>query len=876
MKIGKGTRVHSMSILAWAIPFAMIAGGFLPLRAGAAEIPSPESFVGHKIGEDGKLVPYPKVVEYFHKLDAASDRVTVEVAGKSTLGNDMLVVVLTSERNQKNLEHYRSIARHLANPDDLSEEEAQRLIAEGKTIVLVTCSIHSTEVGSTQMSLEFAHDVATTRDPSMLRWLDDVILLVMPSINPDGQVIVIDWYNKYRGTEYEGGSLPWLYHHYVGHDNNRDYYMLTQLETQVVNDVLYHRWFPQVFLDEHQMGSTGPRMFVPPQTDPLALDVESMIFRIADLLGTGMSLRLEEAGKTGVGHNMIYDAYWPGGTRNTAWWKNIVGLLTEVARVRVATPIYIEPGELRGGRKGLPEYGRRSNFPSPWPGGWWRLRDIIDYELIATRSLLESSSLYRKDILGNFYRLGRDEIRRGASEAPYAFIISADQHDPVAAARMIDILMRNGLRIDRAEAEFRVGNTLYPAGSFVIGASQPYRPFALTMLRPQRYPEVVAYAGGPIYPPYDVTSWSLPILMGVEIAEADVPLSAPLTRLDAPVWPGGRVERGRGGYLIPHSADSAFTAMNRLLKQGKKLYWQQEAPAGGAVGDIYLPADQANPAQLTRLSREIHVPIRPLETAPSRKFFQVKPTRVGLYKPWRASMDEGWTRWLLEQYEFPYINLSNEKIKDGSFQKETDVLLFPDVGKNIIKDGRSGRSSSPLPPEYRGGLGKEGGERIKKWVEEGGVAVALDSAAAYLIELLGLPVSNVLEGVSSDRFDCPGSMLRLKVDNTHPVAYGMRAEEAGYFSDSPAFQTRIPDARFDRRVVASYPEYDDQILVSGYLKGAELLERRAAVVDLRVGKGRVVLIGLRAQHRAQPHRTFKLLFNALYLAGLEETTLNAK
>jgi len=251
----------------------------------------------------------------------------------------------------------------------------------------------------------------------------------------------------------------------------------------------------------------------------------------------------------------------------------------------------------------------------------------------------------------------------------------------------------------------------------------------------------------------------------------------------------------------------------------------------------------------------------------------VKPTRVGLYKPWLASMDEGWTRWLLEQYEFPYVNLSNEKIKDGSFQKEMDVLLFPDVGKNIIKDGKPGENASrftPLPPEYRGGLGSEGGNQIKEWVEDGGTVVALDSSADYLIELLELPVSNVLEGVGSDRFSCPGSMLRLNVDNTHPVAYGMRTQEAGYFAGSPAFQTRIPDARFDRRVVASYPEYDDQILVSGYLKGAELLERRAAVVDLRVGKGRVVLIGLRAQHRAQPHRTFKLLFNSLYLAGLEE------
>ncbi|HVR96691.1 MAG TPA: M14 family metallopeptidase, partial [Thermoanaerobaculia bacterium] len=485
--------------------------------AHAAEIPNPEQFLGHKVGADRKLAPYPKVLEYLRVLDAASDRISIEDAGRSTLDNEMPVVVLTSERNQQNLDRYREIARRLAHPESLPAEEMRALVAEGKTIALVTCTIHSTEVGSTQMAMEFAYEVATTQDPQRLSWLDDVILLLMPSINPDGQVMVVDWYNKYLGTPYEGGPLPWLYHHYVGHDDNRDYYMLTQKETQVVNDVLYHRWFPQIFLDEHQMGSTGPRMFVPPQADPLAPDVHSLIFRQADLLGTVMSMRLEEADKLGVGSSMIFDSYWPGGTRNTAWWKNVTGLLTEVASANVASPLYIEPGELRGGVKGLPEYDRRSNFPSPWPGGWWRLRDIVEYELVATWGFLESGARYRDSILLNFYRMGREAAARGASEPPYAFIVPADQHDSVAAARLVDLMLRHGVRVERAEAPFNSGRAAYPAGTYVIPAAQPYRQFLLTMLRPQRYPEVIAYEGGPVLAPYDVTSWSLPIAMGVEV-----------------------------------------------------------------------------------------------------------------------------------------------------------------------------------------------------------------------------------------------------------------------------------------------------------------------------------------------------------------------
>ncbi|MDX1500745.1 MAG: M14 family metallopeptidase [Thermoanaerobaculia bacterium] len=856
------TRTVAVALLLLAISFS-----------AAAQPPSPEEFLGHPVGADRKLAPYPRVLEYLRLVAQNSDRVSVESAGTSTLGNEMVTVVLTSAANQADLERYRGIAAELARPDRLTPERAARLAAEGRAIVLVTCTIHATEVGCTQMATEFAYQFATTTDPDRLAWMENVILLLMPSINPDGQVLVIDWYEKQLGTEFEGGRMPWLYQHYVGHDNNRDFYMLTQAETRNVNDLLYHRWFPQVFIDEHQMGSTGPRMFVPPQTDPLALEVDSLIFRQADLIGTNMSYRLEEAGKTGVGHNMIFDSYWPGGTRNTAWWKNVTGLLTEVASVRIATPIHIDPGELAGGRKGLPEYKRRANFPSPWPGGWWRLRDIVEYELIATWAALETCSDYREELLANFYRMGARQVAAGRAEAPFGWVVPPDQHDPGAAGRLVELLLRHGVTVQRADEPFTVGRTTYPAGSWVVPAAQPYRAFLLTMLRRQRYPEIRPYEGGPIFPPYDVTAWSLPLLMGVAIDELDRPFQAAgLAAVETMAWPSVTVAPSDNGYLLSHSHDSVYAAMNRLLAAGKRIYWLTEEHGDAKVGDVWIPAEEVTAAELQALADELHLPVEAADAVPVSGRLQVRPVTVGLFKPWVASMDEGWTRFLLEGYEFPFRNLANEDVRDGSFDGLA-TILFPDVGKSIIEkgepSGRGARFWSPLPPEYAGGVGSEGGERLKEWVRNGGTVVALDSSAEYLIDLFELPVSDVL-GDGDDDFSAPGTLVRLLVDTGHPLGYGLRQEEAGYFASSPAFRTRLPDARFDRRVVARYPDHRDDILVSGYLKGAQKLERRAAVVEFQVGDGHVILIGFRAQHRAQPLRTFKLLFNALYYGSLVE------
>ena len=505
----------------------------------AETIPSPKEHFGHVVGADRTLIPYPDVLAYLELVAAASDRVSIEEAGVSTLGNRMPVVVLTSPFNQRRLEEIRERAMHLAKPGGMSADNTRRLIETTPAVALVTCTIHSTEVGSTQMTTEFVYEFATTEDPERLAWMDEAILLLMPSINPDGQIMIADWYEEWLGTEYEGGRMPWLYHHYVGHDNNRDFYALTQTESQVVNDVLYHRWYPQVFLDEHQMGSTGPRMFVPPQTDPLDPEVHSLVFRMADGIGTNMSRRLEENDKTGVGHNMIFDSYWPGGTRNTAWWKNVTGLLTEVASARIATPIYIDPGELRGGGKGFPEYGRRSNFPSPWPGGWWRLRDIVDYEMVATWAYLEAVAEDRKHILTNVDRMAREAIEKGSTEAPFAFIIPPEQHDEVAARKMVALLLRHGVEIEQAKDAFKVGYATYPAGTVVVPAAQPYRPFLLTMLRAQRYPEVRPSVNGPIIEPYDVASWSLPLTMGVDVVESAEPVIGAFEPITSADWPSG-------------------------------------------------------------------------------------------------------------------------------------------------------------------------------------------------------------------------------------------------------------------------------------------------------------------------------------------------
>ena len=748
--------------------------------AAQNQVQSPSDFLKLQIGADKTLADYKQIKSYFRALDAASPRVDVKVLGKTVLGEEMIMAVISSEENIRNQERLRQIAKRLADPRGLPESEAASLIREGKTIVLVTCNIHSSEIGSSQMAMEWAHALASANDPETKRRLDNVVLLLVPSLNPDGQTMIVDYYRKHVGTKYEGGRLPWLYHHYVGHDNNRDWYMLTQPETRALSRAVYHDWNPQVFVDEHQMGSEGPRMFIPPFSDPLDPDVHPLIWREVNIIGSNMAFRLEQQNKSGLIYGYSFDAYWLGGTRNTGWWKNITGLLLEIASARIASPVYIEPTELRGGSKGLIDYKATINHPNPWKGGWWRLRDIMDYGRIASDALHETAADRREDFLRDVYTRAKAALT--VAKPNEAYRIPKAQHDWPTAQHLAWLMAEHNVEVRQADN-----------GDYWIPLTQPYSKFVLEMMEPQRYPEVRLQAGKEILRPYDVATWTLPLQMGVKVERT--------------VMPEGLATK-RVTDIKPATKD--------VIARGEKL--------------------------------------------------ERKP-KVATYKPWAASMDEGWTRWLLDTYGVSVKGLSPQDVQKGL--TGYDAFILPDMHKDVIgKGGRRAegamRYDEEMPPEYRGGLEKSGADVLRKFVEGGGTLIAFADASDYVIEEFNIPVRNALAGVRSDDFSNPGSLLRVHIRPDHPVTAGMPSETAAFADGAIAFDTTAPGSDIQRWVLATYPEEARDILLSGWINGAERLTRKAAAVAVTYGKGKIVLFGFRPQHRGQTHATFPLVFNSIW------------
>jgi hypothetical protein len=837
--------------------------------ADAATVPSPEEFLGFPVGADRRLADYGQIVAYLDLLDAATDRLTLLRLGETTLGEEFTVAAISSGPNLRDAARYRKIARRLADPRGLDAAEEARLVAEGKVIVLITLNIHSTEIGASQMVLELAHQLALAPSEKEARWMEDVILLVVPSLNPDGQRMVTAWYREHVGTAYEGGPMPRLYHHYAGHDNNRDWFMLNLPETKLLNRLLYHDWHPQLFVDEHQMGMTGARLFLPPFKDPIGENVHPLIWRLVDRVGTAMALREQEAGNSGVIQAAQFDGYWLGGTRNTGWYKNVVGLLTEAASVRIASPVHVDPGELHGGIKGLADYGAQANFPDPWPGGWWRLRDIIDYELVLTRSLLETASRYREDLLRAQVRMARDAVAAGRSAPPAGWAIPAGGRDPVAAAAMIDLLLEHGVEVRRSDAAFRDGSRLHPAGTWIVPADQPYRQFALEVLEPQEYPEIRSEPDGPILLPYDVNTWSFPSLFGVETVRLTKVPGGDLPRLAEAPWPPGVLQGDGSLALLSPVGNAASAAVNDLLAGGAQV---RLAAAPLQAAERAWPAGTVLASAPEGLLREVaaarHVTFVRTDLQSPEDVLSLRQPRLGLYRGFLPSMDEGWTRLVLERWGFPYVSIDNARMAAGDLGADFDVILLPDQSKAAIVEGRSARPGYRLeyPPEQQGGIGADGVKALAAFVSSGGTLITLDGSSELPIGEMNLPVARPLAGVGRDRFYCPGSMLRVAIDTSHPLGFGMPAEAAVMFARSQPFETRIPGGEATRVVVARFPE--GPLLVSGWIRGEELLRRRAALVEVRKGKGRVILFGFRPQFRAQARATFKLLFNAIHLGGV--------
>ena len=819
--------------------------------AQAADLPTPSAFLKLDIGADRVLADYRQIKSYFAELDQRSPRVQVVNLGKTTLGDDMVMAVISSESNMGRLPRLKEIAKRLADPRGLDAAEQAKLVEEGRAFLLITCNIHSTEIGASQMAMEWAHALASATDAETQRRLEEVVLLLVPSLNPDGQTMETEWYRKWLGTPHEGGRMPWLYHHYVGHDNNRDWFMLAQKESQAMSRAVYHEWFPQVWLDEHQMGNSGPRIFVPPYAEPVDPDIHPLIWREVNIMGSNMALRLEQAGKAGVIYGYSFDAYWPGGTKNTAWFKNISGLLTEVASVAIATPVLIDPTELSGGRKGLVEYGPQTNFPNPWAGGWWRLRDIMDYERIASDAILESCADLRRDILNDMAARSRHAIAR--AKPGEAFRLPQAQRDWATAVKLAGLLVEHNVELfaDRS-------------GDLWVPLAQPYGVFVSEMLTTQRYNEVKLVSGPDIVRPYDVSAWSLPLMMGVQVERGTMPEG--LAR-----WtpPAAGATAPAGTVALAPGTESA-RALNAALRSGGRVTRRPGTsaaafPAGTAFLDARAAAAAAKvlPAGVT---------LAPVATPPAEAL-PLSAARVGLYKPWAGSMDEGWTRFVLEQYGFAPAALDNGTIKKGALGAKFDAIVLPDVSKEVMSTGKPKRDDGAmtyfveLPPEYRGGLDKEGAAALKAFVEQGGTLVAFAAACDWVIENFNVPVVNTLARTSAQDFGCPGSLLHAEVRPGLGWTAGL-PEKMALFVDKPiAFQTAPPGRELDRWVLATYPDHPDDVLASGWLKGADKLTRKAAAVAVSAGRGRIVLLGFRPQHRAQTNATFPFVFNALLGAG---------
>ena len=846
----------------------------LIVGSASAQIISPEEAIGFPVGADYKLARWETITGYLRSLAASSDRVILEERGKTTEGLDFVLVLISSPENLANLDRYKAIQQKLANPQEHDLMELERLAQEGKAVVMISCNIHSTEVASSQMSMELAYQLATENTPKVEEILENTILLLIPSANPDGLNMVVDWYDHTVNTPYEGAPMPWLYHKYTGHDNNRDWFMLTQIETQMVTQILYEEWFPQVVYDVHQMGNRGARFVIPPYFHPVNPNIPPLLQRELALIGAQMALDLTSQGFTGVLSNAVYDTWWHGGFRTVPYRHNMIGILTEAASVNIASPIFQPRLSLRGHRRGLSEYAQQTNFPEPWPGGWWRMRDIIEYEKAAADSIMSIVAKQREMFLTNFYKMGLDAVEKGREEPPRAFLVPTDQRDVNAALKMLRILQRGGVKIHQANANFTADGVEYPAGTYVVLMAQPFRAHAKDLLEVQHYPRRIPAPGAPPERPYDIAGWTLPLQMGVKVIKAVNAFGADLAFVEEIPKTAGKLHlegvdfQDAVVYALRNQTNLEAVALNRLLQEERYTIYQQQKET--VWKDLHLPRGTivlksaripgSDSAELHSFAESLGVEIYALNQRYVDLKAKLRQPRLGLYKPWVANMDEGWTRWVLEEHEFPYRNLTDAEIRAGDLAEWYDAIILPDMKASRMIEGHAEGS---LPPEYVGGIGLEGVANLRTFVEQGGTLICLNWATEVPMKHFGLEITNTLESNQSDsqksagtQFFCPGSLLRVFVETSHPIGYGLEREMAVFFKSGPAFE-----ARGGKRV-AAYPNFNP--LMSGWIEGEKRIRKKGALWDVKLGKGHVILFGFKPQHRAQSHGTFKLLFNTIY------------
>lgn len=840
-----------------------------------AQVTPPEDFLGFRPGADFHLMTYEQAIGYFEHIAAQTDRMIVLDMGETTGGRRMKYGVISSAENLRQLEHYKEINRRISLPMDLPDAEARRLAEEGKSFVWIDGGLHGTEVAPAQLLPQLAYDLVTGTDRQMQMIRENVIALLVFA-NPDGMTIVSDWYMGNVGTPYEVSPIPWLYHEYVGHDNNRDSFMANLVETQNMNRAHSREWFPEILYNQHQTGPFPARIWIPPDAEPTNPNVHPLIVRWKNLIGTAMGKAFEENDQPGAISRIRYDTWYPGYATQVVDGHNVVSILTETQLYRYATPQYSTVSDFPEAHR---ELTRGVFYPNPWPGGWWRLGDAVAYNSTASKAVLEVAARYKYELIYDKYKAGTDVMSRFGSEPPYGYIVPVDQADRSSTALLLERMMINGIEVYTSDGAFDHNGIHYPSGTFVLPTSQPFGLFLKNIFEKQAYPDLRDFShlweglvnpedweGGPLRP-YDGVGWTLPLQMGVEYREMSSPLDVDLTPVDEVRMPSGP---SGGGSIVFSSAENAgITAAVTLLEAGVQVRRAEEpftlAGESFPAGSYIVPSGGVASQRVREVSERTGM--RFWTGGPRVASTVLTMPRIGLFKAWVASTDAGWISYILDSYGVPFEPVANAEIRTGDLRQRFDLLIFPDQDASQIIDGHP---VGTVPPDYAGGIGDEGIVALRDFVREGGRLLCNNRSCDLPVEYFGLPVKNILDGVPADSFNCPGAILKAEFQTAHPLANGMPDRGMVFFSAGRVYEIENrmegenegKDTGAGVEVVVSYP--DEPLLLSGWMIGDDRIRGKAAALDISMGDGKVLAFGFNIHNRAQARSTTKLLFNAIW------------
>ncbi len=831
-----------------------------------AAVPSPGEHLGFRPGADYQLADYKEITGYFQRLASASRRIRLVDFGKSAEGRSTYVAFISDEENLKKLDRFREINRRLAL-GRVTMEEAGLLAEEGRAIVWIDSGLHASEVAPVQHAPELAYRMISSEDEETRNIRRNVILMQVPVINPDGLDMVVHWYRRNRGTPYEMAPLPRLYQKYSGHDNNRDWFMLNLVETRNVTRLLFQEWFPHIVYNQHQQPPFPARIFVPPYAEPLNPNIPAAVMEGIHRIGSAMKERFAMENKPGVLSYHGFDGWWNGGLRSTPAFHNMHGILTETAGNQYAEPREYDSAKFEAlFTNGIPSREPSIFYQRPWMGGRWSLRDAIDYMLTADFAILATAANERRDFLLKTYRLA---AAAAASPKPYAYVVSREQWDRSAAADMLERLAFSGIEVKRAQTEFRAEGRTYPEGSYVLLGGQPFRAYLVDLMEPHKYPELKAGQSGPTKRPYDVAGWTLPMLMGVRVDRIDTRFDAVLQT--ASTFPTAGIVHGHGPVVtLDHRETNAYLATNFFLGRHEPVRWAADRTI--VIESPYVE----NEGRAVNMANQFGVTVHLKREKPTRLLYELRTPKVGLYESWVANMDAGWTHFVLDRFQIGHTLLHNDDFHKGRLRDRFDTIILPSQTPNgilhgaregeTIQDRNQGTVTSTQRPEYAGGIGLKGLNELEQFVREGGTLIALDQSAEVPIQHFPLSLRNAAKGAFA-----PGSVLRLTVDGTSPLAFGVPAEATAFTTSAAGYDITLAEGHNhgDRltRAVATYPKKD--LLASGWLSGEKNLAAKAALVEARHGKGRVVVFGFRPQFRGQTLGTFKFLLNAIYLGSAQ-------